>query len=138
MSALDTNVLVRFLVRDEPAQARRAKALVDALEDREERAYVSDIVLCELVWVLARSYGLARSDIASALRRLVTARQLRFDSVDNVLRALGAYENGKGDFADYLIREHARAAGCSVVMTFDQRLLAEEGFAVSTIRRTAR
>ena len=52
MIALDTNVIVRFLVRDDPAQARRAKALIDRLTEREERAYVSDIVLCELIWVL--------------------------------------------------------------------------------------
>ena len=128
MTAIDTNVLVRFLVGDDPAQARRAKALVDRLERREERAYVSDIVLCELVWVLTRSYGFERAQILPALERLAAARQLRFDSVDNVLRALSAYARGKGDFADYLIREQAKAAGCSAVVTFDRRLLGEEMF----------
>jgi predicted nucleic-acid-binding protein len=129
MIALDTNVLVRFLVRDDAAQARRAKALVDRLTEREERAHVSDVVLCELVWVLGRSYGLARADVAFALASLVQSKQLSFDSVDHVLRALAAYEVGRGDFADYLVREHARAAGCETVMTFDQALLSEEAFA---------
>ncbi len=59
----------------------------------------------------------------------MAAKQLHFDTPDNVLRALHAYESGKGDFADYLIREHARVAGCHSVMTFDQRLLKEEMFA---------
>ena len=111
MTALDTNVLIRFLVGDDRAQARKARALVNRLEMDEERGYVSDIVLCEMVWVLGRSHGFDRTRIAETLKRLVTARQLRFDSVDGVLRALLAYENGKADFADYLIREHARQPG---------------------------
>ena len=129
MTAVDTNVLVRFLVSDDAAQARKAKALVERLDRNEERAYVSDVVLCELVWVLTRSYGFERGQILPALERLAAAKQLRFDSVDNVLRALSAYAHGKGDFADYLIREHARAAGCSVIATFDRGLLGEEVFA---------
>jgi predicted nucleic-acid-binding protein len=128
MTALDTNVLVRFLVRDDRAQARKARALIDQLDMDEERSYVSDIVLCELVWVLGRGYGFDRSRIAETLKRLATAKLLRFDSVDGVLRALLAYENGKADFADYLIREHAKAAGCTVVATFDAKLLKEDMF----------
>ena len=129
MIALDTNVLVRFLVRDDPAQARKAKALVDRLTEREERAYVSDIVLCELVWILTRSYRFDRTQVAAAVDGLARAKQLRFDSVDNVLRALSAFEHGKGDFADYLVREHARAAECEKVVTFDEKLLEDELFA---------
>ena len=128
MIALDTNVIVRFLVRDDPAQARRAKALVDRLTEREERAYVSDIVLCELVWVLTRTYRFERAQVVTAIDALVRAKQLRFGSVDNVLRALSAFERGKGDFADCLVREHARAAECDAVMTFDEKLLEEELF----------
>jgi predicted nucleic-acid-binding protein len=119
MIALDSNVLVRLLVADDPAQTGRAKAVVDRLDAEDQRAYVSDIVLCELVWVLSRSYRLKRAELAAALRRLVCSKQLQFDSADQVLRALAAYESGKGDFADYLIREHAKAAGCDTVATFD-------------------
>jgi predicted nucleic-acid-binding protein len=129
MTALDTNILVRYLVRDDEKQARKAQALVDQLDADDERAYVSDVVLCEIVWVLTRSYGFERSQIALALKQVAGAKQLRFDSVDHVLRALAAYERGKGDFADYLIREHAKAAGCDTIVTFDKRLLKEEMFA---------
>jgi len=128
MTALDTNVLVRFLVRDDEAQARKAKALVERLDEDEQRGYISDVVLCELVWVLSRAYGFDRSRVAVALRQLVAARQLRFDSVDNLLRALAAYEQGRGGFSDYLVREHAKAAGCKAVATFDKKLLKEEMF----------
>lgn len=128
MIALDTNVLVRFLVQDDERQARRAKALVDRVARTDDRAFVSDIVLCELVWVLGRSYRFARAEIAAVLRRLVAARQLAFDSTDRVLRALTAYERGSGDFADYMLREQARSAGCSAIATFDRKLLGSELF----------
>jgi predicted nucleic-acid-binding protein len=129
MIALDTNVIVRILVLDDIAQARRAKALVEGLTERDERAYVSDIVLCEVVWVLSRSYGFDRDKTVGALRMLLQAKQLRFESVDNALRALDSFERGKGDFADYLIREHAQDAGCDLVMTFDESLLTDRAFA---------
>ena len=128
MIALDTNVLVRFLVRDDDAQAKRAGDLVDRLTEREERAYVSDIVLCELVWVLDRSCRYQRAEIVSAIAALAGARQLRFDSTDNIRRALAAFARGKGDFSDYLVREHALAADCERVVTFDERLLADSSF----------
>jgi predicted nucleic-acid-binding protein len=128
MISLDTNVLVRLLVADDPAQTRRAVALLERLDADSQKAHVSEIVLCELVWVLARGYGHDRRRIAAALSLLIAARQLTFDAPDNVLRALRAYRAGKGDFADYLIREHARAAGCDALMTFDKKLHKEELF----------
>lgn len=128
MIALDTNVLVRFLVKDDPLQTRKAKALVDGLDDDQKRAYVSDIVVCELIWVLARGYQFERKQIVETLRQLVAARQLQFSSGDNVIRALAAFEEGQGDFADYLIREQAKTAGCNTVKTFDKKLLREAMF----------
>jgi predicted nucleic-acid-binding protein len=128
MIAIDTNVLVRYLVKDDPKQARKAKALVNQLDENDERAYISDIVICELAWVLRGRYGFSRPDIAQTLTQLTAARQLVFSSPDNTLRAIKAYENGSGDFADYLIREHAKAANCDSVVTFDKKLLKEESF----------
>jgi predicted nucleic-acid-binding protein len=128
MIALDTNILVRFLVNDEPKQGKKARDLVSQLDDAESRADVSDIVLCEIVWVLGSCYGFDRVQIALALKKLVGARQLRFDANDQILRAISDYESSKGDFADYLIREHAIAAGCDSVMTFDKSLHGDSGF----------
>jgi len=126
MIAFDTNVIIRFLVRDDLKQAKKVKAMIARLDD--ERAYVSDIVLCEVVWVLHSVYGFGREQIGTALRQLIAARQLRFDSTDRLLRAMRAFDGGKGDFADYLIREHATEAGCDSVSTFDKALLREEMF----------
>ena len=129
MIALDTNVLVRFLVEDEKAQTAAAARLIGRTVAAGETLFVSDIVLCETVWVLAGSYRVARSIIATTLRELLRARHLVFSAPDQLSRALDAYSKGKGDFADYLIREHARTAGCAGVETFDRALLAEPGFA---------
>lgn len=128
MIAFDTNVLVRLLVADDPKQAGRVRARVARLDEADERAYVSDIVVCELVWVLRTAYGFDREPIAHALRQLFSAKQLSFDAADRLARALDAYEAGAGDFADYLIREHAAAAGCDAVLTFDKKVLADGGF----------
>jgi predicted nucleic-acid-binding protein len=127
--ALDANVIVRYLLRDDPKQAKQAKALVDRLDRDDEQAYVSDVVLCEVVWVLRSVYGFGREQIGAVLRQLIAARQLTFDSSDRLLRAVRAFDTGKGDFADYVIREQARDAGCNAVRSFDKALLGEDVFA---------
>ena len=128
MIGLDTNVLVRFLVQDDDAQTRRAVALVKYALDENEALYVSDVVLCELVWVLETSYAVGRDEIAANMAKLLRARQLAFRDADMLSRALEAYQAGRGDFADYVIREDARVAGADAVATFDKALLKDQGF----------
>lgn len=128
MIALDTNVLVRFLVEDDPAQTERAKALLQKAVDSDDPCYVSEVALCELVWVLERSYKIRRAEIGRVLGRLLRARHLAFFAVERLSRALEAYGARQGDFADYVIQEHARSAGCEAVVTFDRDLLKESGF----------
>ncbi len=128
MIALDTNVLVRFLVADDASQTRRAKKLIQKVEAASTTCYVSDIVVCELVWVLTTCYRIPRAEIAEVLRRLTTSRQMTFDSTDLIRRALDAFTSGRGDFADYLLREHAHRAGCETVATFDRVLLKDRGY----------
>lgn len=128
MIAIDTNVLVRLLVKDDAAQTRKVVELFKQLDADADRAHVSDIVVCELVWVLEACYAFDRKQIASALGQVLAARQLRFDSPDRLLRALSAFKAGRGDLADYLIREHAKTAGCDEVVTFDKILWKEEGY----------
>jgi predicted nucleic-acid-binding protein len=127
--ALDTNVLVRFLVEDDAKQSAAAAAVVERAVAADEPLFVSDLVLCETVWVLSGSYRVPRSEIIALLRELARARHLTFAEPDQLTRALDAYAKGRGDLADYLIREHARAAGCDMVVTFDRAVLGERGFA---------
>lgn len=128
MIALDTNVVVRFLVAGEPRQAARARAVVAYAASAGERLFIADVVWCETVWVLDSAYQFGRKEIGTALRRLLGAREVAVRSFDRLGAALDAYERGRGDFGDYLIREEARAEGCEAVVTFDRVLLRDEGF----------
>lgn len=128
MIALDTGVLVRFVVADDAEQASRAKALVARADSRGEALFVSDVVLCELVWVLQAAYRFSRPVIAQTLGRLLLARALTFRDSSALARAVDGFAKGKGDFADYVILAHARAARCENVATFDRALLKEAHF----------
>lgn len=128
MVGLDSNVLIRFLVEDDARQSAAAAALIGKAVSRSEPLFISDVVLCETVWVLSRSYRLARGQIAAALRDLLRGRHLYFSSPERISRALEAYAEGRAEFADYVIREMAWDAGCDVIATFDGDLLKEKGF----------
>lgn len=128
MIALDTNVLVRFLVEDDKAQSAKVVRFVARAIAADEALFLSDVVICETVWVLVAAYRVPRAEIGATLRRLLMAAHLRFEDPDRLSRALEAFVAGKGDFADYVIREEARAAGCDRIATFDRVLLKESAF----------
>ncbi len=125
MIAIDTNVLVRYLVEDDPSQTARAAALVEEVMSRDERIFVSQIVLCEVVWVLTSGYGFQRKEVSEVIRNLLKTRQVVVEEPDRVRWAIDAYARGKADFADYLILESGRAAGCDRLATFDAELLGQ-------------
>ncbi len=128
MIALDTNLLVRLLVEDDAAQARAVERLfVRARRDRTP-LFVADVVLCELVWVLARRARQSRAQIAGAIGQLLDAESIVVADAGIARRALDAYREGGGDFADYIIREQALAAGAKEVVTFDRALKGQPGF----------
>lgn len=120
MIALDTNVLVRFLVQDDPLQAQLATKLIDQLTD-DAQGFVSREVLIELVWVLERAYRLGRAEIAVALDGLLSATELDIEGSDEVAPALELYRNDGFGFADLMIAAAARRAGASEVVTFDRK-----------------
>ncbi len=128
MIALDTNVLVRYLVEDDPVQSAQAARLIEGAIEREEELFVSQIVLCELVWVLSFAYDFSRAEIAPVLNQLRRGARLVAEGPDAVRRATESYSGGKGDFADYLIAETSIAHGCSSVATFDRALLDDGRF----------
>jgi predicted nucleic-acid-binding protein len=128
MIGVDTNVLVRYLVEDDEEQTKRAEALFRRASAKGETIFVSDVVLCEIVWVLESVYHVRRGEIADLLENLMRAKQVELGQADLAYRALEAYRAGKGDFADYVIRERALAAGCTSLATFEKQLWAEVGF----------
>ena len=128
MIALDTNVLVRFLVEDDVAQTKRARALITRAIEEEGGCFVPDVVICEVVRVLTSAYRVPKSEIVRHLGSLLRARHFAYRSADRLARALDAFSDGRGDFADYVIREDSMAAGCDAVATFDKDLYGERGF----------
>ena len=129
MIALDTNVLVRYIVEDDREQSPTAVAMIERAIEREQSIFIPQIVLCELVWVLSFSYRFKREAIVGFLQQLRRGAQLVLEGADEVKRAIEAYAGGRGDFSDYLIAERSVANGCSVIATFDRALETDRRFA---------
>lgn len=122
----DTNVLLRTLVEDDAVQARVA---VEVLE-RADTVAVSLVTLCELTWVLHRSYRVSRPDIAGAIRQLIETQNVEVNrpAVEAGLSALVA----GGDFADGVIAFEGRWLDGETFVSFDQKavkLLTAQGYA---------
>ena len=114
MRAIDTNVLVRFLVRDDESQARRAFNLVAAGD-----LFVPTTVVLETEWVIRRLYGYSPKATAAALRQFLGAPGLSLEAPELVAQALDGLERGL-DFADAL--HLASARHCESFFTFDRKL----------------
>ncbi len=131
MIGLDTNVLVRFLVQDDPGQGALARGLLErCTEDRP--GFVGREVLVELVWVLERAYGFARGKVADALDGLLSAEELELETPEAVAVAAEGYRTGGADFADLMIAAAAQRAGCETLYTFDRRAARHEGITLVT------
>lgn len=118
MIGLDTNVLVRYIMQDDPKQSPKATEIVESL-DGVGSGYVTLVSIVELVWVLGASYDLSRSQVAQALDGIIRTKQFRIEGADQVIRALRVFKAGKSDFADCLIERSANSAGCEKTITFD-------------------
>ena len=117
MRAVDTNVLVRLAVRDDPGQVAAAEAFVAG------GAWVSQLVLLEFVWVLDSVYELGSKELASAVDILLNHAQLTVEDSEVVAAALGRYRGRAGvSFSDCLVLEAARKAGHLPLGTFDRTL----------------
>jgi predicted nucleic-acid-binding protein len=118
MIGLDTNVLVRYIMQDDPVQSPKATKLIESLSDIHN-GYITIVSIIEIYWVLTSSYGLKNEQVSQALEAILRTRQFLVERADQVMRALRAFSIGKADFADCLIERSATSAGCSCVMTFD-------------------
>lgn len=120
MIALDTNVLVRFLTQDDPAQAQLANDLIGKLTPGSP-AFVCREVMIEVVWVLERAYRFDRQTIAQALDAVLEAVELQIENADRVGLALSRYRHGGPGFADQMIALAGRDAGAATCYTFDKQ-----------------
>ena len=117
MRAVDTNLLVRLLVRDDPAQTSAAEAFV------ENGAWVSQLVLTETLWVLDAVYERTSAQIATAIDLLLDHKQLTLQEADVVALALEHFRKRPAlSLSACLVLEIARKAGHLPLGTFDKRL----------------
>ena len=124
MRTLDTNVVVRLLIGDDPQQTPIAEqAFLSAIASGG--VYLPDVVLAEVAWVL-RGYDLERTTRYQLLERLVRTRGVVVDDIDAVIDALEQFRLG-GDLADQLILARAAATCALPVLSFDRRFSGCEG-----------
>ena len=126
MIALDTNVLVRLLVQDDPKQFKAVDDLLDSLSE-DEPGFICREVMVELIWVLERAYKLTRRQIAPAVEGLLSSRELAVEEAERVSQALALYTAGGPGFSDQMILAAARSSQSKMLVTFDQALAKSDG-----------
>lgn len=119
MIGIDTNVLVRYVVQDDPRQAATASHFIETTLSEEEPGWIASVVLCEFVWVLESAYGYARNLIVATLQRVFEVDRFRVETPALAWRALDEYRGG-GDFSDALIALGNESEGCGYTATFDR------------------
>ncbi len=120
MIGLDTDIIVRLLTADDAEQTDIVIDFLARNDNTENPPFIADLVLAETVWVLETRYGLGRNQIAAGLRRFVLNVTFVFESEERILEMIETYQRTKVDFADLLIAESARRAGCSATLSFDR------------------
>jgi predicted nucleic-acid-binding protein len=128
MIGLDTNILVRYLVQDDPVQSPKAKEVIERRLTKKNPGFVSVVAMVETVWVLGRAYDLSSQEISAAVERMLQIDVLIVENEQEVFTALVALKRGEGSFAEALIGALAARAGCSGTLTFDNRALRLPGF----------
>lgn len=127
MIGLDTNVLLRAVTRDDPVRTPIARDLIGSLSSRKP-GHVNCVVLAEFAWTLRSRYRYARLQIVAAIEAMAASAAFVLERRAEVNSALVRCRDDGLHFADALIGELNRAAGCEMTMTFDTDLLAAAGF----------
>jgi predicted nucleic-acid-binding protein len=126
MIGLDTNVLVRYLTHDHPAQTAIAVEVMDSLTPGAP-GFLSIVVMAELVWVLETCYRFSKPEIIETLDRLLRSKELLVERAEIVWQALSIFKTNRSDFSDCMIERSGHAAGCQHTITFDRRAASTMG-----------
>ena len=123
MKALDTNVLVRFLVNDDQKQAQQVYQLLKQAENQREPPFVPLLVVLELFWVLESVYDLSRDEILEALDDLLMMPVLELEARSALQGFQREAQTIQADLSDLLIAHSAKVSGCQVTLSFDRKAL---------------
>lgn len=127
VGSLDTNVLVRLLVHDDPAQTKAARQLVSQQMERSELLFVPTTVALEVEWVLRSRYKFSKKDVLTAFSMVLASVELEFESEQALEQALVDYEEGPADLADYFHLALSRKRQALPFWTFDVRAARGDG-----------
>jgi predicted nucleic-acid-binding protein len=116
----DTNIIVRYVVRDDPQRQARADHLFDKEISKSNHGFVNAVVLAELVWVLERSYRFPRTEIATVIAELLGNEKIELEHSAQIEKALDVFLKTDADFADIVINFVNHARGCTTTLTFDR------------------
>ena len=128
MLGIDTNVLVRFLVRDDQTQFEKARKLLKHEISSGRRVFINQLVLLEAEWVLRSRYGLTKTQMLETISGLLDAPDIQLEDEPAVEEALFIWRDANADFADCLIGARNRRLGCKATATFDTKALKLPGF----------
>jgi predicted nucleic-acid-binding protein len=123
MIGLDTNVLVRYITQDEVQQSAAANRLIEDQLSKDNCGLISNIVLCELSWVLSNAYGYSRDQIDSVIQQILITQEFSIEDSANAQKALQHYRNGRAGYADYLIAQTHCAMEAEYTVSFDKQAL---------------
>ena len=132
MIGIDTNVLLRLLVRDDDEQVRVVERFMSTRFSKDDPGYVSRVVIAETAWVLKDVYGYERKQIAAAIRAVVNVSELQMESADEIHAAIADFERSSAGFTDCLLARTNSAAGCDHTVTFDRKAAKLTGFKLLT------
>lgn len=121
MKALNTNVLVRFLVKDDEQQAKTVYRLFKQAESKAEAFFIPILVVLETVWVLEAVYETTRQEILDSIDELLLMPILEFEAQSAIRSFISSARENKTDLSDLLIAYYAKYSGCDSVITFDKR-----------------
>jgi len=121
MKAIDTNILIRFITKDDEKQANRIYQLFKQAEETQEKLFVPLLVVLELIWVLESIYEIPNEEILDSLADLLLMPILQFESEAVMQSFINSAQNTKFDLSDILIAHTAHSFDCESTLTFDKK-----------------
>jgi predicted nucleic-acid-binding protein len=123
MIGLDTNIVLRYLLQDDPRQTVLANQIIDQELSGENPGVISLVAILEVVWVLRSLLKRTPAEIASHIEQLLAADTLKVQNESQVFQAAYALKHGTGEFEDALLGAVDAWIGCTKTLTFDRRAL---------------
>jgi len=121
VNALDTNILVRFLIADDEKQALKVHQLFSKTEKNKSELFISILVVIELIWVLESAYNITRKDIVGAIEGMLQMPILKFEHQPTLYKFTKIAIKNKFDLSDLLISLSAKTFKCKTTLTFDKK-----------------